>query len=361
MATSQEFTETARLQQIARASVQLAGLVPTMAAVAASLQTQAGEQAESASRASASASALAAELEAAVRELGATSQQMAAALLTVRRIADHTRILSVNASIEAARAGVMGRAFGVVVDEVQKLADTTGTTTSQIESEVERMNDRVQRVSALARDEASGGSTTIGAVTQGLAAMAGSARRQLESAHSIHGMGGRVESLAESLLLSVGTFRFEAHARARRAVEALLPILSKALLQPAAVDAALSAFLAEHGYFELAYATDASGRQFVNNLSWDGQRVQADRSAIGRSWSQRAWFTQALASEAVVAGDLYRSAATKDFCFTVSACWRDRSGRPAGVVAADVNFHRLVGEAAAGTARAEATRPRALA
>ena len=340
MPSSHDSAEHARLQEIARASVQLAGLVPTMAGVAASLQAQAQEQAAHASKAAATAQSLSNELEAAVRELGTTSKQMAAALLTVRRIADHTRILSVNASIEAARAGVMGRAFGVVVDEVHKLADTTGTTTTEIESEVDRMKDRVQRVSSLA-GSADSGTHTIGAVTQGLGAMAASANRQLDSAHSIHEMGGRVESLAESLLLAVGQFRFEAHARATQALTRLLPGLAKASGKQPLVEAALSDWLAQHGYFELAYATDVQGRQTTCNLAWDGQTVSTDSRGLGSNWSQRSWFTQALSSGQAIASDLYRSAATRDFCFTVSAPLLDGSGRACGVVAADVNFHRM--------------------
>ncbi|HEX3764011.1 MAG TPA: CHASE3 domain-containing protein [Kofleriaceae bacterium] len=65
-------------------------------------------------------------------ELGKKSQQVGAVLDIVAELAEQTNIVAINAAIEAAGAGDAGLRFGVVADEIRKLADRVTASTKDI-------------------------------------------------------------------------------------------------------------------------------------------------------------------------------------------------------------------------------------
>ena len=81
-----------------------------------------------------------------IEKLSAGSVKIEEIVRTIRRIADETNILALNASIEAARAGEAGRGLAVVASEVSKLADQSKTATNSIGVLIREVRENIDSV-----------------------------------------------------------------------------------------------------------------------------------------------------------------------------------------------------------------------
>ena len=101
-----------------------------------------------------------------VVDLARSSQAIQSVVRNIGTVASQTRMLALNANIEAARAGSLGRGFAVVASEVKGLANQTQSATEDIQMTIaqvqagtrialngtEKVRDSVQNIQTLAKE-----------------------------------------------------------------------------------------------------------------------------------------------------------------------------------------------------------------
>jgi methyl-accepting chemotaxis protein len=144
-----------------------------------------------------------------IGEIANGVEEISSMVQVINTVAAQTRILSMNAAIEAAHAGEYGRGFAVVADEIRKLAENTSSNTSQISTTLQEF---VQRIYA-AREastktgesfsrisgEIQGFVQAFTEISQSTGELAGGAREMVTGVGSLRESATRIQDRSESI------------------------------------------------------------------------------------------------------------------------------------------------------------------
>jgi methyl-accepting chemotaxis protein WspA len=125
-ATSKEISATSR--ELVKTMNEVAFVAEQSATLAGSGQTGLAHMEETMRRIMEAAGLISAQL----AVLNEKADNIGQVVTTITKVADQTNLLSLNAAIEAEKAGEHGRGFGVVAVEIRRLADQTAMATTEI-------------------------------------------------------------------------------------------------------------------------------------------------------------------------------------------------------------------------------------
>jgi methyl-accepting chemotaxis protein len=140
------------------------------------------------------------EVVAGMADIQANSKQIGTTLTVITEIANQTNLLSLNAAIEAAKAGENGKGFAVVAEEVRKLAERCSQAAKEISALVHTSTRSIQDGSARVTAAGAGLRSireAIAASGEHIQAIGGQSRAQSEDSGAVAGFMGELSDIAE--------------------------------------------------------------------------------------------------------------------------------------------------------------------
>jgi len=309
--------------------------------------------------------------------LGKRSREIYRVLDLITEIAQETHILALNAAIEASAAGEHGDRFGVVAEEVRRLAERSRESVDSVRSLLDGFSGSIRSV-VVATEEGSKSAdrvleqsqSTQDAIEQLRSALADTAtaareislatdeqrtasdqvvltlreiseliQRTADSFQQFTSSAERLSGLALSIQLLTQSFRIDSVHSLKHQALGWSDRLRDSTTNLEVIEGTLADVVRDFPYIELAYLVDTTGTMVayeVNREVVEDHRVKGTVS-VGQAYADRPWFQAVSRDQRTAVTPTYVSLLTDDRCFTIAAAVRNRSGSMIGILGIDIN------------------------
>jgi methyl-accepting chemotaxis protein len=310
--------------------------------------------------------------------LGTRSKEIYRVLDLITEIADETHILSLNAAIEGAAAGVEGRRFAVVAEEVRRLAHRSQESVDSVRGLLDEFASSI-RATIVATEEGSKEATRVleravsaSAAITALRAAAGDTARvarqislatQQQNAASdevvltlrevsqvvqrmtgglkqLSGTADRLGRLGLTIQLLAQSFHLDSPRSLKHLAEGWAAQINEVADVPAK-EQRLEELLQQVPFVEMAYFVDSTGATAI--LCFQGRVPEPLRARAARAREadlrHRPWYRGVLRQGRTVLIPPYLSIPTGEACLTAATPLRAVNGELLGVLGLDVNIN----------------------
>jgi hypothetical protein len=310
--------------------------------------------------------------------LGTRSKEIYRVLDLITEIADETHILSLNAAIEGAAAGVEGRRFAVVAEEVRRLAHRSQESVDSVRGLLDEFASSI-RATIVATEEGSKEATRVleravsaSAAISALRAAAGDTARvarqislatQQQNAASdevvltlrevsqvvqrmtgglkqLSGTADRLGRLGLTIQLLAQSFHLDSPRSLKHLAEGWAAQINEMSDVPAK-EHLLEELLQQVPFVEMAYFVDSTGATAI--LCFQGRVPEPLRARAARAREadlrHRPWYRGVLRQGRTVLIPPYLSIPTGEACLTAATPLRAANGELLGVLGIDVNIN----------------------